>query len=89
MNLPQVAPVTCAFSAFSCVLGAYYLLMPMREEAGLALGVDTLPALFTLSLLATLLAAPAVAAMLSRAVRGQGHKRLFGLLAGGGRLQEG
>ncbi len=34
----QVVPVTCAFGAFGCVLASYFLLVPIREEAGILLG---------------------------------------------------
>ncbi|KAG1664169.1 hypothetical protein FOA52_012250 [Chlamydomonas sp. UWO 241] len=78
----EVPAVGYACGAFCCVLSAHYLLLPMREEAGLALGVDTLPVLFTTSLAVTLMAAPACAGVLARARRGEGHVRLFTGLAG-------
>eukprot|EP00249_Psilotum_nudum_P011708 c23338_g1_i2 orf=860-2320(-) len=47
-----------AFAAFFCLLSAYFIVLPLRDEAAISLGTSVLPTLFTASLLLTLLAAP-------------------------------
>ncbi|MDE2761530.1 MAG: MFS transporter [Gemmatimonadota bacterium] len=51
---------------FFCVLSAYYVIRPIREEMGVAGGVDNIPWLFTGTLAAMLLAHPVFAALVSR-----------------------
>ena len=51
---------------FFCVLSAYYVIRPIREEMGVAGGVENIPWLFTGTLAAMLLAHPVFAALVSR-----------------------
>jgi len=64
---PEEASVV-ALSAgyFFCVLSAYYVIRPIREEMGVAGGVENIPWLFTGTLAAMLLAHPVFAALVSR-----------------------
>jgi len=61
--------LSCAY--FFCVLSAYYVLRPIRDEMGIAGGVRNLPWLFTGTLLATLAAQPFFAALVARFPRRQ------------------
>ncbi|MEE8595500.1 MAG: MFS transporter [Gemmatimonadota bacterium] len=58
---------SCAY--FFCILSAYYILRPLREEMGIAGGVRNLPWLFTGTLVAMLLLHPPFAALVSRLPR--------------------
>jgi hypothetical protein len=40
------------------ILSAYFVVLPLRDEGAISLGLDTLPSLFAGSLLLTVLAAP-------------------------------
>ena len=51
---------------FFCILSAYYVIRPIREEMGVAGGVENLPWLFTATLAAMLLAHPVFASIVSR-----------------------
>ena len=51
---------------FFCLLSAYYVIRPIREEMGVAGGVENLPWLFTATLAAMLLAHPVFASIVSR-----------------------
>lgn len=51
---------------FFCILSAYYVIRPIREEMGVAGGVENLPWLFTATLVAMLLVHPVYAAIVSR-----------------------
>ena len=51
---------------FFCILSAYYVLRPIREEMGVAGGVENIPWLFTATLAAMLVAHPIFAAIVSR-----------------------
>jgi hypothetical protein len=61
------------------ILSAYFVLLPLRDEAAVALGTHALPPLFAGSLLCTLLAAPGASAFLSRhaARRERGLQRFY------------
>jgi len=59
-----VALLSCAY--FFCVLCGYYILRPLREEMGLAGGVDTLPRLYLLNLGVMLVAAPVFGWLVNR-----------------------
>lgn len=39
----QVAPLSAGLLAFCAALAGYFLLLPLRDEAGVALGTDKLP----------------------------------------------
>ncbi|XP_047270876.1 uncharacterized protein LOC107873242 isoform X7 [Capsicum annuum] len=45
-------------STFFCILSAYFVVLPLRDEGAISLGLGNLPSLFVGSLLLTLLAAP-------------------------------
>lgn len=48
-----------AFTCFFFLLGAYFVVLPLRDEGAISLGLGSLPGLFMASLLLTLFAAPA------------------------------
>lgn len=54
---------------YFCVLSAYYVIRPIRDEMGVAGGVDNLPWLFTGTLIGMMLANPPFAALVSRLPR--------------------
>ena len=54
----ELAPALWSALYFFCVLSAYYILRPLRDEMGLAGGVRNLPLLWTGTLVVTLLAHP-------------------------------
>jgi AAA family ATP:ADP antiporter len=54
---------------FFFLLASYYVLRPLREEAGIAGGVDNLPWLFTATLAAMLLINPVFSLLVSRTTR--------------------
>lgn len=47
------------------LLGAYFVVLPLRDEAALSLGTGVLPSLFLASLVLTMIAAPASSYLLS------------------------
>lgn len=59
-------PVAASFAMFFSVLSAYYIIRPVRDEMGVALGKDTLHHLFTVVFLVMLAAVPAFGAIASR-----------------------
>lgn len=54
----ELAALLWAFAYFFCLLGGYYILRPMRDEMGIAGGVENLQWLFTGTLLGMLAAVP-------------------------------
>ncbi len=58
---------SCAY--FFCILSSYYILRPLREEMGVAGGVENLPWLFTGTLTAMLLLHPPFAALVAKLPR--------------------
>lgn len=58
---------SCAY--FFCILCAYYIIRPIRDEAGVAGGIRNLPWLFTGTMLAMLAVNPPFAAIVSRLPR--------------------
>lgn len=42
----QLRPLSAGFAGFCATLAGYYLLLPLRDEAGVSLGTDKLPLLF-------------------------------------------
>jgi AAA family ATP:ADP antiporter len=54
---------------FFCVLSAYYIIRPVRDDMGVAGGVENLPWLFTGTLVGMLIANPPYAALVSRMSR--------------------
>jgi AAA family ATP:ADP antiporter len=55
-----------SFAYFFCVLSSYYVLRPVREEMGVATGVERLPWLFTGTFLAMAAAVPVFGALAAR-----------------------
>ncbi len=62
-------PLILSFVYFFCVLAAYYVLRPIRDEMGVAGGVNHLPWLFLGTLSATLLVGPLFARLVARLPR--------------------
>jgi AAA family ATP:ADP antiporter len=54
---------------FFCVLASYFILRPIRDEAGVAGGIRNLPWLFTGTMIAMLIINPAFAALVARLSR--------------------
>ncbi|CAL4911975.1 unnamed protein product [Urochloa decumbens] len=54
----EIPPLLCAAVTFFFILSAYFVVLPLRDEGAISLGLDTLPGLFAGSLLLTVLAAP-------------------------------
>lgn len=65
----EVAALLWASLFYFCVLCAYYVLRPIRDDMGVAGGVDNLPWLFTGTLVGMALANPPYAALVSRLPR--------------------
>ena len=65
----EVAALLWASLFYFCVLCAYYVIRPIRDDMGVAGGVDNLPWLFTGTLLCMALANPPYAALVSRLPR--------------------
>ncbi|BCS34247.1 MFS transporter [Luteitalea sp. TBR-22] len=65
----EVAALLWASLFYFCVLCAYYVIRPIRDDMGVAGGVDNLPWLFTGTLLGMALANPPYAALVSRLPR--------------------
>ncbi|HNH81440.1 MAG TPA: hypothetical protein PL157_03530, partial [Acidobacteriota bacterium] len=54
----EISALLMACGYFFCLLSSYYILRPIRDEIGVAGGVNNLPWLFTGTLVATLVANP-------------------------------
>jgi len=65
----EVKAVLSAFAYFFFLLSSYYILRPLRDETGVAGGVDKLPWLFSGTFVAMLLAVPAFSAIAARLPR--------------------
>ncbi len=65
----EVRALLWSCTYFFCVLAAYYVLRPIRDEMGIAGGVRNLPWLFTGTLVGMLIAHPPFAALVSRLPR--------------------
>jgi AAA family ATP:ADP antiporter len=63
------APLLLAFVYFFCVLASYYVLRPIRDEMGVAGGVNNLPWLFLGTLTVTALVSPLFSRLVSRLPR--------------------
>ena len=59
-------PAAASFAMFFSVLSAYYIIRPVRDEMGVALGKDALHQLFTVVFFVMLAAVPAFGAVASR-----------------------
>ncbi len=65
----ELAMMAWSWLYFFCVLSAYYVIRPIRDDMGVAGGVDNLPWLFTGSLTGMLLANPLFGLLVSRMPR--------------------
>ena len=65
----EVGPLGWAWLYFFCVLSSYYVLRPIRDEMGVAGGVDNLPWLWMGTLVGMTLANPPFAALVARLTR--------------------
>jgi AAA family ATP:ADP antiporter len=65
----EVQALLWAFVYFFCLLSAYYVLRPLRDEMGVAAGVANLQWLFTGTFLVMLAAVPAFGALVARLPR--------------------
>uniref|UniRef100_A0A453HNY5 ADP,ATP carrier protein n=1 Tax=Aegilops tauschii subsp. strangulata TaxID=200361 RepID=A0A453HNY5_AEGTS len=54
----EMPPLTSAASTFFFILSAYFVVLPLRDEGAISLGLGALPGLFAGSLVLTVLAAP-------------------------------
>ncbi|MHB1328234.1 MAG: NTP/NDP exchange transporter [Gemmatimonadales bacterium] len=59
--------LSCGY--FFCILSAWFIMRPIREQTGVAGGINNLPWLYTGTLIATLLVHPPFAAMVARLPR--------------------
>lgn len=62
----EVRAMLWAFAYFFCLLSSYYILRPLRDEMGIAGGVQNLPWMFTATFLAMLAAVPVFGALVAR-----------------------
>jgi len=62
----EVAALLWSFAYFFCLLTGYYILRPLRDEMGIAGGVENLQWLFTGTFVAMLLAVPVFGAVVAR-----------------------
>ncbi|VAI03742.1 unnamed protein product [Triticum turgidum subsp. durum] len=58
VRLHEMPPLTSAASTFFFILSAYFVVLPLRDEGAISLGLGALPGLFAGSLVLTILAAP-------------------------------
>ncbi|KAM0890495.1 hypothetical protein ACQ4PT_027025 [Festuca glaucescens] len=61
----EIAPLMSAASTFFFILSAYFVVLPLRDEGAISLGLGALPGLFVGSLLLTVLAAPVASLVFS------------------------
>ncbi|KAI8464172.1 MAG: hypothetical protein J3K34DRAFT_492679 [Monoraphidium minutum] len=79
----EVLPTLLGFSSLFCLLASYFIVLPLREDAAIALGTSALPKLFILSLILALMVAPLVASFLNRQTareRDKSLRRLYCML---------
>jgi len=65
----EVRALLWSFAYFFCLLAAYYMLRPLRDEMGIAGGVRNLPWLFTATFIVMLAAVPLYGAVVARVPR--------------------
>jgi AAA family ATP:ADP antiporter len=65
----ELRPLVWAFAYFFCLLSGYYVIRPLREDAGVAGGVENLPWLFSGTLALMLAAVPIYSALTARTPR--------------------
>lgn len=61
----EIAPLMSAASTFFFILSAYFVVLPLRDEGAISLGLGALPGLFAGSLVLTVLAAPVASLVFS------------------------
>ena len=72
----EVRALLWSFGYFFCLLAAYYVLRPLRDEMGVAGGVRNLHWLFTATFVVMLAAVPLFGAVVARLrARGARHRR--------------
>lgn len=54
----EISSLLHSFSCFFFILSAYFIVLPLRDEGAMSLGLNNLPGLFLGSLVLTLIAAP-------------------------------
>ena len=54
----EIKGLVWAFTYFFCLLTSYYIIRPLRDEMGIAGGVENLPWLFTGTFMVMLIAVP-------------------------------
>ena len=69
MRPEEVRALLWSFAYFFCLLAAYYILRPLRDEMGVAGGVRNLQWLFTATFLVMLAAVPLYGALVARVAR--------------------
>ena len=69
MRPGEARALTWSFAYFFCLLTAYYVLRPLRDEMGIAGGVRNLQWLFTATFVVMLAAVPVYGAMVARLPR--------------------
>ena len=62
----EAAIVLLSAAYFFCILSAYYVIRPIRDQMGVAGGVENIPWLFTATLAGMLIAHPVFASLVSR-----------------------
>lgn len=70
----------CAFAYFFFLLASYFILRPVRDEMAVRSGVGSLPSLFTITFIVSLIIAPLYAGLVSRLRRGVFIPLVYGFL---------
>ena len=66
IRAPEVPAALWSFAYYFCLLCSYYILRPVREEMGVAGGVERLPWIFTATFVAMAAAVPVFGALAAR-----------------------
>ncbi|MQL92342.1 hypothetical protein Taro_024962 [Colocasia esculenta] len=75
---PHEIPALISSSlCFFCLLSAYFVILPLRDEGAISLGLNNLPGLFAGSLLLTLVAAPVTTVIFSLPNVSKGRALVF------------
>ena len=65
----ELGPVLWAAAYFFCIMASWFILRPIRDEAGIAGGIRNLPWLFTGTMVAMLVVSPSFAALVAKLPR--------------------
>ena len=65
----ELGPVLWASAYFFCIMASWFILRPIRDEAGIAGGIRNLPWLFTGTMIAMLVVSPSFAALVAKLPR--------------------